>query len=56
MSQPCLIIRRYIALRLTRYRIFIIEGLPTVVMGIATLWLLPNNPETVSFVSTYGSD
>lgn len=29
-------------------RIFIIEGLPTVVMGVATLWLLPNNPEHVS--------
>lgn len=30
-------------------RIFIIEGLPTVVMGIATLWLLPNDPDHVSF-------
>lgn len=29
-------------------RIFIIEGIPTVFMGIATLWLLPNNPETVN--------
>jgi hypothetical protein len=29
------------------FRIFIIEGLPTVIMGVATLWLLPNNPEQV---------
>lgn len=34
---------------LTQCRIFIIEGLPTVVMGIAALWLLPNDPEHVSF-------
>jgi MFS family permease len=29
--------------------ILIIEGLPTFLLGIATLWLLPNNPETTYF-------
>ncbi|EKD20641.1 uncharacterized protein L3040_006366 [Drepanopeziza brunnea f. sp. 'multigermtubi'] len=31
--------------------IFILEGMPTVFMGIATLWLLPNNPETAYFLT-----
>ncbi|KAL2060264.1 hypothetical protein VTL71DRAFT_9659 [Oculimacula yallundae] len=31
--------------------IFILEGIPTVFMGIATLWLLPNNPETAYFLT-----
>lgn len=41
---------------LTPCRIFIIEGLPTVVMGVATLWLLPNDPDHVSSLFLSGSD
>lgn len=31
--------------------IFILEGLVTVVMGIASIWLVPNFPETATFLS-----
>ncbi|KAK6581861.1 hypothetical protein PZA11_005558 [Diplocarpon coronariae] len=31
--------------------IFIIEGIPTVFMGIATMWLLPDSPETAYFLT-----
>ncbi|KAF2267637.1 high-affinity nicotinic acid transporter-like protein [Lojkania enalia] len=32
--------------------IMIIEGLPTFVLGIATLWILPDNPQTAYFLNT----
>ncbi|PSN62894.1 MFS general substrate transporter [Corynespora cassiicola Philippines] len=32
--------------------ILIIEGLPTVVLGVATLWILPDNPETAYFLKS----
>ena len=31
--------------------IMIIEGIPTFILGIATLWLLPNTPETAYFLN-----
>ena len=51
---PFVFVELFLALKiLIRFRIFIIEGLPTVVMGIATLWLLPNDPEHVSLTSIH---
>ncbi|KAG7085858.1 hypothetical protein E1B28_003392 [Marasmius oreades] len=32
--------------------LFIVEGIPAVALGVATLFLLPNRPETTSFFST----
>lgn len=32
-------------------RLFIIEGVPTVVLAVFTAWYLPNSPETAKFLS-----
>ncbi|KAI0322910.1 MFS general substrate transporter [Amylostereum chailletii] len=31
--------------------LFIIEGIPTVLLGVVTVWLLPNRPETTRFLN-----